>query len=305
MKSILYFLFSLILFSSCDKNNSATAEDKAARIDSLVQPNNPLEFENPQPLSKNFKSYWYASEAEISSYELEQYRYGELRKGEAVLIYVTEPFLKQKQVKANSKSNKSIDVLKLNTTKNFVTGIYPYSIMQSVFFPVGNNSYALKATASIQEWCGQTYKQLNNKTDFEIISHSYFEGEADQNFTIEKAVLENELWTQLRINPKSLPTGIFNCVPSLEFLSLNHIKTKAFKAEGSFKDNTYTLNYLDLNRTLKLTFENSFPYKITSWEDTYKGQTSKGTLKTSLKSSYWSKNKNEDVFLREILQLKN
>ncbi len=38
-------------------------------------------------LSKNFKAYWYAGNAEITSYKLEQARYGELRQGKAVKIF--------------------------------------------------------------------------------------------------------------------------------------------------------------------------------------------------------------------------
>lgn len=42
--------------------------------------------------NQQFKDYWYAGKAEITSYKLEQARYGELRDGKAVLVYVTEPF---------------------------------------------------------------------------------------------------------------------------------------------------------------------------------------------------------------------
>ena len=47
----------------------------------------------------DFNAYWYGGEAEITSYELEQVRYGEVHKGTSVLIFVTEPFSKKKQVK--------------------------------------------------------------------------------------------------------------------------------------------------------------------------------------------------------------
>ncbi len=54
---------------------------------------------------------------------------------------------------------------------------------------------------------------------FEIESHSYFESEGDQDFKLDKAILENELWTQLRIDPASLPTGTLEMIPSLEFIT--------------------------------------------------------------------------------------
>jgi hypothetical protein len=136
--------------------------------------------------NKNFNDYWYAGEAEISSYNLQQSRYGETRNGTAVLIYVTEPFLEKKQVKADNSNPSNINVLKLNRTKNFTTGIYPYSIMQSTFYPIANNQHAIKVSCSIQEWCGHVYTQLNNREQFEIDSHSYFENQADSNFNLDK-----------------------------------------------------------------------------------------------------------------------
>jgi len=52
-------------------------------------------------LSQEFKQHWFDGYAEINSYALNQSRYGEQRNGSAVLIYVTEDFLADEQVKAN------------------------------------------------------------------------------------------------------------------------------------------------------------------------------------------------------------
>ncbi|MEQ8572775.1 MAG: hypothetical protein RIB63_01840, partial [Fulvivirga sp.] len=46
-----------------------------------------------------FADNWYAGKAELVSYNLKQSRYGEVHDGKAVLIFVTEPFSKKKQVK--------------------------------------------------------------------------------------------------------------------------------------------------------------------------------------------------------------
>ena len=101
-----------------------------------------------KPLSQEFKAYWYSGEAEITSYALKQPRYGQIRKGHAVLIYVTEPFSAQKQVKADNPDASNIPVLKLNSTKKYLTGIYPYSLMSSTFYPVHDNGHALKVSFS-------------------------------------------------------------------------------------------------------------------------------------------------------------
>lgn len=265
----------------------------------------------PQKLSDDFKNYWYKGEAEITSYALEQARYGEIRQGHAVLIYVTEDFLPKTQVKANNQNPNNIPVLKLNATKSFNTGIYPYTIMQSVFYPVSNNKHAIKVSSSMQEWCGHVYAQLNNRNDFEITSHSYFEGEADKNFTLEKAVLENELWVQLRINPKTLPTGNINSIPAFEYTRMRHIPIKAYKATATLKTNSYTISYPELQRQLTINFNNNFPFEILSWTETFKSGfgtnaqtlTTKATKLKTLKSDYWNKNQNKHKILRDTLFL--
>jgi len=84
-------------------------------------------------ISQQFKDYWYDGTAEINSYELQQSRYGQLHQGHAVLIFVTEDFSRSKQVKLDGPGNAVDDkasVLKLNLTKKFNTGIYPYAMMQ-------------------------------------------------------------------------------------------------------------------------------------------------------------------------------
>lgn len=290
-----FLLLFLIILQACkNKENKLQAE----YIKTEISKEKPA-----QKLSKEFNDYWYAGDAEISSYKLEQSRYGEPRNGTAVLVYVTEPFLEKKQVKADYSKPSNINVLKLNRTKKFNTGIYPYSIMQSTFYPIANNQHAIKTSCSIQEWCGHAYTQLNNREQFEINSHSYFENQADANFKLSKAILENELWTQLRINPKSLPIGNIKAIPSLELIRLKHKTLKAYNASAKLTVGNYTINYPDLKRTLSINFNPNFPYDIVSWKETIDGKTTKATKLKTIKSAYWNKNGNKDEVLRKTLLL--
>ncbi|WOD43723.1 septum formation inhibitor Maf [Hwangdonia lutea] len=294
-----------LIFSACNKKNET--QNLATNFDAEVSVKN-TSVKEP---SQAFKDYWYAGKAEITSYQLEQARYGEIREGKAVLIYVTEDFLPNKQVKADNQNPNNISVLKLNATKKFNTGLYPYSIMQSTFYPVANNQHAIKLTSSIQEWCGQVYAQLNNKNKFEISAYSYFESEGDKNFKLEKSILENELWTQLRIDPKSLPVGSLKIIPSLEYSRLKHIEIKAYNAQVRLTGSTYSIEYPELNRTLAINFNPNFPHDILSWEETFisgfgnnaKTLTTKATKLNTIKSAYWNKNNNTDEVLRDTLQL--
>lgn len=244
-----------------------------------------------------------------------QERYGEIREGTAVNIFVTEDFLTDAQVKANNASEENISVMKLNQMKNFNTGIYPYSIMTSTFSPIATKEHPLKITNSVQEWCGQVYMQLNNRENFEIESHSYFQGEADQKLSLPKTYLENELWNLIRINPEELPTGDVMIIPSFEYLRLRHKEIREHNAFASLKQGDsitiYTLNYPDLQRQLMLFFSSTFPYEIEKWEevnaadqnDTLRLKTTATKLKR-IKSDYWTKNRNENLNLRDSLQLK-
>lgn len=266
-------------------------------------------------LSEKFKEYWYSGKAEITSYRLQQARYGELREGEAVLIYVTEDFLPGEQVKANSANTENISVLKLNSAKNFVTGIYPYSIMQSSFYPLNGEQHAIKVSASIQEWCGQVYMQLNKHKDFEISSHSYFQGEADQQLELKTGNLENEIWNRLRTETEKLPVGDIKMIPSFEYLRLSHKPIKAYEAYAEYFTadslNIYRLEYPGLKRTLKIFFEKSFPFAIEKWEESYpsgfgknkKILTTTAVKKQRIRSDYWNKNSNNNLPLRQKLEL--
>lgn len=308
MKNNFIILFiATLLFTSCNQQDS---KDKA-EVSMAVTLSNPKtqETKNPNPLSEDFKKYWYNGTAEISSYDLEQARYGEMRKGTAIFIYVTEDFLPKAQVKADQQDESNIPVLKLNATKNFNTGIYPYSIMESTFYPVGNNQHAIKVASSMQEWCGQIYAQVNNRKKFEVMSHSYFEGEEDQQMSLEKTILENELWIQIRIDPTTLPKGSLSVIPGLAYAKMKHIPLKSYKAEANLEESdgtmVYTLSYPELKRTLQINFNSKSPYTINSWKETYmsrgKELISSGFLKKQIRSAYWGKNSNADEVLREEL----
>jgi hypothetical protein len=258
-----------------------------------------------------FNSYWYQGTAEITSYKLTQARYGEMHEGIAVNIFVTEDFLPEKQVKADYKNDKNTPILKLNSTKKFITGMYPYSLMTSTFSPINKNNQAIKVSFSAQEWCGNTFAQLNNRENFKIDFHSYFESNADRKITLKKNILENELWNLLRISPDSLPVGNLEIIPSFEFLAIQHKEIKAYRAKATLKTvvkhKVYTIQYLELERTLAIKIRNKFPFIIESWEETIinrgKTLTTRAEKIKTIQAAYWSKNGVSDIEERKKLGL--
>ena len=287
-----FIIFYIISFLSCNKSNF-------------------LDSQSSFPLSEEFKNYWFDGKAEISNYILTQSRYGSIRKGSAVLIYVTEDFLPKKQVKANKKTKYTQNILKLNRTKKFLTGIYPYSIMTSIFSRLGQNLPLIKTSTSIQEWCGQTYLQINRRKTLEITGHSYFEEEADEMFNLKNDLTEEELWVWIRTQPKILPQGKKKLLPSLEYLRMNHKPIKFYEAVLDLKNNDtlnmYSIFYPELKRKLSIYFEPNHPYQILKWNE-YDLENEKiissAVLEKMIKLPYWELNKIGDEHFRDSLNLK-
>ena len=268
----------------------------------------------------DFASYWYQGKAELTSYDLEQARYGEIHSGHAVLIFVTEDFSERKQVKLDRPSQAGKDavkVMKCNFTKKFLTGIYPYSMMASTFSPIEieQHPHALKVSTSSQEWCGHSYLQLNaTSKGYKGQGNSYFESEGDQEFSLPKVWLEDELWNYIRINPQSLPTGKLSIIPGTFFSRLSHIPLKEETAEGTLGPASgkeglmeYRLSYPSLNRELRISFRQDFPHTIEGWTETQsrggRSLSTKATLKKRVQSAYWTQNGANERRYREALGL--
>jgi hypothetical protein len=287
----------------------------------------------PAPVSPEFQRYWYAGQAELSRYQLTQSRYGALHPGEAVLVFVTEDFLSRQQVKFDGvkTDEKPVSVLKMNQLRRFATGIYDYSLNTSVFTPV-QGPRTFKVVTTVQDWCGQTFSQLNLRgRQYRLESRSYFQQEADQNQQLPaNALLEDELWTRLRLNPQSLPTGRIQLIPGTVASRLRHRPLRAeaatatleaysgsdFKAQQPGTQlQAYSVRYAEGNRTLRIVFETAFPHLIAGWEDSYDSQmqlggqtfgsqkvlTTRAVRTHTLRSDYWQRHAPADSTLRRQL----
>ncbi|GGG35659.1 hypothetical protein [Bizionia arctica] len=266
------------------------------------------------PTTNQFNTYWYSGKAELNSYELKQSRYGEIREGEVVLVFVTEPFSIGKQVKLDNPQDAEKDnvtVMKLNNIRKFNTGIYDYSIVTSTFTPIDLKKYphTLKSNTSIQEWCGHTFTQLNFKDqNYNIKQFSYFEAEGDTETNIPVALLEDELMTLIRLNKGQLPLGEIDMIFSTIYSRFAHHDLKATKAKISKTETdtivTFNIVYLKYNRQVSIDVQKEFPYKILSWtEDDGDGLITEARLKKSINEPYWNQKSLKDEAKREELQL--
>lgn len=271
-------------------------------------------------LNPEWNAYWYAGLAELSGYSLQQSRYGEIHEGQATMIFVTEPFSRRKQVKLDNAIAAGSDkqaVLKLNSTRKFLTGIYPYSMMTSVFSPVNHSTYesAMKLTVSGQEWCGQVFMQMNQRGGkYDVDSYSYFESEGDQDFSIDKSYLEDELYNLIRLNPELLPIGEVEIIPSAVASKFMHEEVAPYKAIATLKSTTwqekkvkvYNLVFKHNERLVNIYFDEEFPHIIEGWEDTYGGFGRKALTTVAVRKNtnlldYWNKHDNKDRHLNADL----
>ncbi|MFC2186999.1 hypothetical protein ACFCT7_06730 [Fulvivirgaceae bacterium LMO-SS25] len=269
-----------------------------------------------------FGTYWYQGKAELNSYELTQYRYGESVQGEAVLIFVTEDFSRSKKVKVDkidAENEDQVKVMKLNSTRDFLTGIYPYHMMSSTFTPIYGDEQSLKITASSQEWCGQSFTLLEREDiGFETTLHSYFESEANFTSTV-SGVLEDELWNLIRLNPNLLPEGEFMAVPGALSQRMSHAELKAYNANAELVDSKiefmnvdrptkkYSINYPEIGRELMIYFDAEFPFEILAWEEKSSSRDqgyTRAIRKGNLMLDYWKRNSSADTVWRDSLNLR-
>jgi hypothetical protein len=262
-----------------------------------------------------FNDYWYAGKAEISSYDYTINRYDEDRKGFAVFVFVTEDLSNSKQVKLDdplAAGKDRVPVLKLNAMQRFQTGIYDYSMMSSLFTPVDMQNYprSLKLTTTVQDWCGHVFTQLNFKNNkYKVSQYSYFEQEGDKQFDTEGVMLEDEIFTRLRLNPESLTKGKTMLIPNLPYTRIRHKPVAPQNAtidikEGKNGAKNCVIQYTDNKRRLDIQFEANFPYKILSFAE-YDGdkKMSEGILKKTIMSPYWEQHDLKSDPLRKDLGL--
>lgn len=268
------------------------------------------------PPSAEFMAYWHQGKAELNRYALTQARYGELRNGNAVLVFVTEDFLDSAEVKYEGKGDAPhTSVLKLNRIDRFITGIYDYSLMTSTFSPV-DGTPPMKVSCSTQDWCGQSFMQLNHRSDgYDYELRSYFQADGDKSDKVGRPVLEDGVMNQVRIDPAKLPTGAVEMLPSLSYLRLMHKPSAPVNVNAKLTaqgdTSTYAMDFASLDRTVSIHFGTPFPHVIFGWEETrpdgfgdnVKTLTTTARLTDQVMEPYWKQHTVADDSLRTKLGL--
>ncbi len=272
----------------------------------------------------DFYAHWGDGRAEISSYRVVQPRYGELREGYGVLIFVTEDINRETFIKVESPTpaKDRVYVLKLNNVLKFTTGIYDYSAMTSVFSAVeglvSEDAFELcKATLSSQEWCGHVFDEVQRRGgELQGEINSYFESEGKNEYELETPD-DFEAEDNLLIRIRELKGPIMaageerkiDLLPSLWSFRLAHRPHELVRAVLR-KGNATTVavgkvamevvpwswRWEDFEKTAWV--EKAYPHRILRWEDSAGGT---GELIETVQKPYWSLKRNADRVYREKL----
>ncbi len=274
-----------------------------------------------------FKGHWYDGNAELATYRIEEMRYGELRNGVRVMVFVTEPMRLATHIKPDEKlpDDEQIAVIKLNDLLKFPTGVYDYSIMTSTFSSVEKKNdiplmSAMKVAFSGQEWCGQVYERYIRKSKtFSGELFSYFESEGEKEFAIpldNNPEPEENLWILIReLKEPFLQPGHnrrLRLIPStwhrrkthtsprvVEAMVTKSKPTKVPTALGTLKAHEFTWSYED--GTTSVLVEKAWPHRILSWKERDGGS---GTVLRVRREPYWRIHDNDDLHVRDSLALK-
>ena len=273
---------------------------------------------------------WSDGKAEINGYAVTHPRYGDVRPGEAILIFVTETMRHDARVKTDTERVDSFPVVKLNAVLDFQTGIYDYNIMTSTFVPLSGETprgVATKSTFSMQEWCGNTHAEIRATHEFgEPVSglsfHTshYFDDSPVENADLsipENAVMADALPVLVRGLAGSFiaPGDTMNAelLPRLVDVHTRHTAvdwqssqlTRSLNSEitevpaGRYATHTVTIKQSDTT-VLAYHVEAAPPHRLIAW-DGANGE--RGELTGSIRAKYWHQNRLEHAALRNQLGL--
>lgn len=271
-----------------------------------------------RPASSGFWRVWGDGKAELSGYAVTTGRYGAPREGRLVLIYVTEPMDRRNWIKDDAGDvppAERVNVLKLNQVLKFQTGIYPYSVMTSVFAPVdgpaGERFTPAKITMGAQEWCGHVYqKVMPAPAAFANELRSYFHADGELDATVKTppgTLYEDALLIQLRELDGSFAAGkdwTGTIVPSLWAQRKRHAPLTPAPATIHREDATrdgaaitrFTLAYGGM--TTAYDIEKAMPHRVLGWKS--KDGDEARILKT-VRLPYWQLNApGDEKYLQQL-----
>lgn len=294
---------------------------------------------SPKAPTPTFESHWQDGRAELDGYQYTVTRYGQARRGTAVMVFVTEPFSESKRVKVDDPAanpSDTFEALKLNFIRDFQTGIYDYNTMVSLF--VRSRDFSpVKISFSSAEWCGHVYEEMIfSSTQIADSYRSYFEGESREaaldwaaRGSAPRGITEEELLVKLRnLRGEWIRPGDSLRVPFLPSSFLRRLaharlgwsealiaRSRATETisvpAGSFATSRYRVTVPGM-RVGRFWIEQSYPHRVIRWEWKPTAPATRGgfgpgealdagALTGSARLPYWKlHNEGEESYLRQL-----
>lgn len=278
----------------------------------------------PAVAPAGFWEHWGDGQAELNGYQIQQPRYGEIRTGEGVSVFVTETFTHAQRLKSDGGHSDEYPVIKFNDVRDFQTGIYDYNAMTSAFVRLdGADALGLpvKVSFSMQEWCGHVWDQiLVDQSRWSRVGHSYFDGEGDASTSGDLpngAVFADALPIYVRgLAGELIAPGAqrsLTLFPRLMAARLTHRPAQPVQATlsrskapatvtvpaGSFEVDLFTVA-ISGGTTTTYAVERASPYRLVRWE-VDNGE--RGELTGTTRLKYWQTVREGDEALRQQLGL--
>jgi hypothetical protein len=269
-----------------------------------------------------FEAHWRDGKAELSSYRVKALRYGELRDGMRMMLWIPDFLRMDTLVKPEvpGKTPREFLSMKLIDIVDFNTGIYPYHLATTSYMALEDKGphrkgEIAKLTFAATEYCGVVAERLINRGDhLENTLWSYFESEADRFLKLQKgpgSQVEDNLWTWIReLQGETVPVGKPVQVPLLPsawnrrsahvtatFQSATISKEEAGRQSTRLgKVDAWRVTWAYGSYRNAVLVEKAYPHRILSWKDSL-GQ--EGVLLRTVRETYWVMQGNKFLGERE------
>jgi hypothetical protein len=290
-----YFLLMLVLLSvAFAVGMRATVFQKKTTPKAVAQ--EPSE-------TAEFKAYWPIRakpvRSETTTYQLWQLQGRDTLEGTATLTFRVVNFRTDEQLIATTDEGLARAVPVLATERRWRIGEEGTST--SVFTPFGDLRFpnTLKVSASVQDLGEHHYRQISYRNNgYQVRTQTDRETNVPSEYATDEALLEDELWNRIRLNPAALPTGDLRLLssagaahhpkPAEATATLDTARGAAWSRLVGATDTrqaviAYRIDYKADKQSLTIYFGAMFPYWIVGWEQTYLRQNQPGTLMAIIK----------------------
>jgi hypothetical protein len=226
---------------------------------------------------EQFSAYWQRDQSEETAYDF-QINNDHVNKP-VTLVFSAIDFRTDAHQPARTAEDRtrSVRVLACQLISPFPDSVGNRQEVQ-VFTPVNRSEFleTIQVYAALQTTNDRYAQRLDYQTGQFVLSRQQEDKQRMlPDYKLEKTLLEDELWTRIRLNPAKLPIGHIRLLPSLttrqgRLWAEKAIATRADSGSVAFSRpglQAYSVRFDKSGRTLTIWYARDFPHRIAGWED--------------------------------------